>query len=123
MRYTIEKHERYVVIEPLVPFLDTDAATKLKGEFLMRNTTGQRNIVLDLYHVEGMIDGGIRLGLLADRLCKNLGGLFILLNLQPEIENAVKVAKLDEYFIIVKELEEAADLIFESELILDLQKK
>lgn len=123
MRYTIDKHERYVVIEPLVSFLDSDAAAKLKGEFLLRNTAGQRNIVLNLEHVEDIIEGGMRMGLLAHRLCESLGGLFILVNLQPQIEQLLKVSKLDKFFTIVSDMEEAEDMIFANEIHHDLRVK
>ena len=123
MRYTIDKHERYVVIEPLVSFLDSDAAVKLKGEFLLRNTAGQRNIVLNLEHVEDIIEGGMRMGLLAHRLCESLEGLFILVNLQPQIEQLLKVSKLDKFFTIVSDMEEAEDFIFANEIHHDLRVK
>lgn len=123
MRYTIDKHERYMVIEPLVSFLDSDAAAKLKGELLLRNTAGQRNIVLNLEYVEDIREGGMRMGLLAHRLCESLGGLFILVNLKPQIEQLLKVAKLDKFFTIVKDMEEAEDLIFANEIHHDLRVK
>ena len=69
MRYTIEKHERYVIIEPLRQLIDAQAAHFLKGEFMLRNTSGQRNIVLDLSQVEAIDEDGVRMGLLAHRLC------------------------------------------------------
>lgn len=122
MRYAIEKHERYVVVQPLVSFLDDEGVSKLKGEFMIRNTTGQRNIILDLVQVERMTEGGVRMGLLASRLCHSSGGKFILVGLQPEIEHALKVAQLDSHFIIVKSLEEAEILIFESEILRDLKR-
>jgi len=123
MRYTIEKHERYVVIEPLVSILDGEAAVKLKGEFMLRNTAGQRNIVLDLVHVTETNEEGIRTGLLAHRLCNSIGGMFILVSLQPQVEQILRVAKLDRYFTIVKKLKDAEDLIFSHEIQCDLNVK
>lgn len=123
MRYAIEKHERYVVIQPLVSFLNDEGVAKLKGEFLIRNTTGQRNIVLDLVQVQQMTEGGIRMGLLASRLCQSLGGKFILLGLNQQVEHMLKVAKLDEHFIIVKKLIDAENLIFESEIFRELKRQ
>ncbi len=76
MKYTIDKHDRYIVIEPHVDVIDADNAAKLKGEFLLRNTIGQRNIVLDMIHVKQTDEVGIRLGVLAHRLCQSVGGIF-----------------------------------------------
>lgn len=123
MRYTIEKHDRYVVIEPLVSFLDGESAVKLKGEFMLRNTAGQRNIVLDLAHVEETTEEGMRTGLLAHRLCGSVGGVFILVGLQPQVEQILRVAKLDRYFTIVKKLKDAEDMIFGHEIHRDLKSK
>lgn len=120
MRYTIDKHERYVVIEPLAALLDGSTAAILKGEFMLRNTSGQRNIILDLNQVHGITEEGMRTGLLAHRLCHSVGGMFILARLQPEVELFLKVAKLDRYFTIVKKVIDAEDLIFSNEIQRDL---
>jgi hypothetical protein len=34
MKYTIDKHDRYIVIEPHVDVIDADNAAKLKGVFV-----------------------------------------------------------------------------------------
>ena len=122
MRYTIEKHERYVVVEPLCDKINADAAAFLKGEFMLRNTSGQRNIILDLSQVSDINEDGIRVGLLAHRLCKAVGGLFILTGLRPQVEQMLKVANLDTYFIIVSSLIEAEDMIFGNEIQRELLK-
>ncbi len=116
MRYTIEKHERYVVIEPLCEKINADKAAFLKGEFMLRNTSGQRNIVLDLSQVSDIDEAGIRTGLLAHRLCKALGGIFVLTGLQPQVVQLLKVAKLDTYFNISSSLSETEDAIFANEI-------
>ncbi|NGF57889.1 STAS domain-containing protein [Parapedobacter sp. SGR-10] len=116
MRYTIEKHERYVVIEPLCEKINAEEAAFLKGEFMLRNTSGQRNIVLDLSQVNDIDEAGMRIGLLAHRLCKAVGGLFILTGLQPQVAHLLKVAKLDTYFIVSTSLVEAEDAIFGNEI-------
>lgn len=120
MRYTIDKHERYVVIEPLISNLDTAAAAFLKGEFMLRNTSGQRNIVLDLGQVHDICEEGIRTGLLADRLCQSAEGMFILTGLTPAVQQILKVAHLDKFFTIVEKVSDAEDLIFGNEIQRDL---
>lgn len=121
MRYTIDKHERYVVIEPLTDILDTAAAAFLKGEFMLRNTSGQRNIVLDLSQVEDICEEGIRMGLLADRLCQGADGMFILTGLTNNVQHILKLAHLDRFFTIVRNVTEAEDLIFGNEIQRDLR--
>src|SRR5690606_40688570 len=95
MKFTVDKHERYVVIEPLTDFLDGEAAAKLKGEFMLRHTGGQRNIVLNLCHVGDADEDGLRMGLLARRLCKASGGLFILTGLNQKLKELLRVTNLE----------------------------
>ncbi|MGN0004102.1 MAG: STAS domain-containing protein [Sphingobacterium composti] len=120
MKYTIDKHERYVVIEPLREVIDGHAANYLKGEFMLRNTAGQRNIVLDLNQVNEITEEGLRMGLLAHRLCHTVGGDFIIINIKPQIEQMLKVLHLDKHFTILKSLAAAEDFIFGNELKRDL---
>lgn len=121
MRFTVDKHERYVVIEPHTDFLDGKAAAKLKGEFMLRHTGGQRNIVLDLRHVSDADSDGLRMGLLARRLCKASGGLFILTGLSDKLVTLLKVANMEEYFKISPTVADAENMIFGNELRLDLR--
>nr|WP_288809103.1 STAS domain-containing protein [uncultured Sphingobacterium sp.] len=116
MKYTIDKHDRYIVIEPHVEVIDAENAAKLKGEFLLRNTIGQRNIVLDMVHVQKTDEVGIRLGILAHRLCQSVGGVFILVNLCPKLMDMVRVSHLDKSLRIAPSLKVAEDLIFAHEL-------
>ncbi|TCV15133.1 anti-anti-sigma factor [Sphingobacterium alimentarium] len=120
MRYTIDKHERYVVIEPLREVIDGVAANYLKGEFMLRNTAGQRNIVLDLNMVKEITEEGVRMGLLAHRLCSALGGDFILVNVHPQVFQTLQILHLDQHFTILKNLIDAEDMIFGNELQRDL---
>lgn len=120
MRYTIDKHERYVVIEPLREVIDGVAANYLKGEFMLRNTAGQRNIVLDLNMVQEITEEGFRMGLLAHRLCQAAGGDFILINVHPQVLQTLKILNLDQYFMILKDMIAAEDMIFGNELRRDL---
>ena len=121
MKFTVDKHERYVVIEPHRDFLDGEAAAKLKGEFMLRHTGGQRNIVLNLCHVSDADEDGLRMGLLARRLCKASGGLFILTGLNEKLLTLLKVAHMEGYFKTASTVSDAEDMIFGNELKLDLR--
>ncbi|WDF68220.1 STAS domain-containing protein [Sphingobacterium oryzagri] len=121
MKFTVDKHERYVVIEPLTDFLDGEAAAKLKGEFMLRNTGGQRNIVLNLCQVADANEDGLRMGLLARRLCKASGGLFILTGLNQKLVDLLKITNLSGYFKVAASVSKAEDMIFGNEIRLDLR--
>jgi len=123
MKFTIKKHERYVVIEPLIETLNGKNATQLKGEFMLRNTGGQRNIVLNLGRVRQADEAGLRVALLARRLCKAMGGLFVLTGLNPKVADLLKLSGLDGYFKIAGSVSEAETMIFGNEIRLDLQEE
>lgn len=116
MRFTIDKHERYVIIQPHVEVLDGDIAPKIKAEFLLRNTGGQRNIVLDLVSVEEADASGLRTVLMAHRLCKAAGGLFILINVNDDIKKLITLCKLDDVLTVLSDTTNAEDLIFSTEI-------
>lgn len=121
MKFTIDKHEKYVIIQPHVEILDGDSAPKIKLEFLLRNSGGQRNIVFDLSHVKDADSSGLRTGLLAHRLCKAAGGVFILACANQRIKNLISVCKLDDVLTVAPNTAEAEDLIFSKELEKDLR--
>jgi len=123
MKYTIDKHDRYVVIEPLTEVLDAEKAAKLKGEFLLRNTIGQRNIVLDLSNVKVVDEAGVRTGLLAHRLCQAVGGVFVVVNVTTDIMEVFEISQSHQRLTILNSLKDAEDLIFAHELEQDLRRK
>lgn len=121
MKFTIDKHEKYVVIQPHVEILDGDSAPKIKAEFLLRNSGGQRNIILDLSQVKEADSYGLRTGLLAHRLCKAAGGIFILACVNQQIKSLISVCNLNGTLRLAHNTAEAEDLIFSQELEKDLR--
>ncbi|WP_353181711.1 STAS domain-containing protein [Parapedobacter lycopersici] len=116
MKFTIDKHEKYVIIQPHVELLDGDTAPKIKSEFLLQNTGGQRNIVLDLSHVLDADSTGLRTVLLAHRLCKAAGGVFIVTHANDPIKKLITVCNLDAVLSIVSDNIGAEDVIFMTEI-------
>jgi len=116
MKFTIDRHERYVVLKPHERLLDGGAAPQVKSEFVRINTDGQRNIVLDLSEVEEVDSSGLRSALMAHRMCKALGGIFILAHANPEITQLIEICKLDDVLVSVPTIQEAEDIVFMEEL-------
>ncbi|TCK85047.1 STAS domain-containing protein [Albibacterium bauzanense] len=116
MKFTIDRHERYVVLKPHEKVLDGSAAPQVKSEFVRINTDGQRNIVLDLSEVEEIDSSGLRSALMAHRMCKALGGIFILAHANSEISQLIEICKLDEVLLSVPTIQEAEDIVFMEEL-------
>src|SRR5690606_6249521 len=116
MKFTIDRHERYVVLKPHNKFLDGSSAPQVKSEFVRINTDGQRNIVLDLSEVDEVDSSGLRSALMAHRMCKALGGVFILANANSNISQLIEICKLEEVLVSVPSIQEAEDIIFMEEL-------
>ena len=116
MKFTIDRHERYVVLKPHEKVLDGNAAPQVKSEFVRINTDGQRNIVLDLSEVEEVDSSGLRSALMAHRMCKALGGIFILVNAKEKITQLIEICQLNDTLIMVPSIQEAEDMVFMEEL-------
>ncbi|HUH18797.1 STAS domain-containing protein [Albibacterium sp.] len=116
MKFTIDRHERYVVLKPHEKVLDGSAAPQVKSEFIRINTDGQRNIVLDLSEVDEVDSSGLRSALMAHRMCKAMGGIFILAHANPAITQLIDICKLDDVLVSVPTIQEAEDIVFMEEL-------
>jgi anti-sigma B factor antagonist len=116
MKFTIDKHERYVVITPHEEVLDGVTAPKIKSEFVLLNTDGQRNIILDLSKVKDADTSGLRCALTAHRLCHAAGGVFVICCASKKIMQLIELSNLKDVLHVVPSSDEAEDLIFMEEL-------
>lgn len=116
MRFAVDKHERYVVLKPLESKLDGEKAQQIKSEFLLLNTDGQRNIVLELSDIKEVDSSGLRCALMAHRLCNAAGGIFIMCCANKEVNRLIQLSKLDEVLINLPSLSDAEDRIFAEEI-------
>ncbi|MEJ5961617.1 STAS domain-containing protein [Pedobacter immunditicola] len=117
MKFSIDKHEKYVVITLNEISFSNELTPKLKSEFILLTADGFCNIILDLSQVENCSDSQDLSSLLfADRLCKKANGLFVVTGLNKEIDKLVEISGLHQSLNIVSKLDEATDLIFMGEI-------
>lgn len=117
MKFSTDKHEKYVVLKLDEPRFTNDNTPALKSEFILLNAEGYRNIVLDLTDVAECNDSqDLSCLLVGDRLCKSAGGVFIVLGVSNSIANIVKISNLHQSVTFVNKLDEATDLIFMEEI-------
>lgn len=117
MKFSTDKHEKYVVLKLDEPKFTNDNTPALKSEFILLNTEGYRNIVLDLSKVKECADSqDLSCLLVGDRLCKSAGGVFVVTGAGKEIANIVKISNLHQSVTFVNKLDEATDLIFMEEI-------
>ena len=117
MKFSTDKHEKYVVLKLDEPKFTNDNTPALKSEFILLNTEGYRNIVLDLSKVKECNDSqDLSCLLVGDRLCKSAGGIFVVTGAGEAIARIVKMSNLHQSVTFVNKLEEATDLIFMEEI-------
>lgn len=117
MKFSVDKHEKYVVIRLDETRLTAENTPKIKSEFILLNTEGYCNIVLDLSAVQECDDSQDLSSLLVgDRICKKANGLFIVTGVTACIAQLLEMSNIDQSLNIVGKLDEAEDLIFMEEI-------
>ncbi len=117
MKFSVDKHEKYVVLKLDESKFTNDNTPKLKSEFILLNAEGYHNIVLDLSSIEQCDDSQDLSSLLVgDRLCKKANGLFIVTGISDAVAKILEMSNLDQSLTIVAKLDEATDLIFMEEI-------
>nr|WP_294946846.1 STAS domain-containing protein [uncultured Mucilaginibacter sp.] len=123
MKYTVDKHEKYILIKLNESKLNSLITPQLKSELILINTEGQRNIILDLSQVKFADSSGLSSLLVGHRLCKNANGSFILSGLNDAVARLVTISQLDNVLSVVPSCEEAIDLIFMEEIEKELKRE
>ncbi|QNK64512.1 STAS domain-containing protein [Pedobacter sp. PAMC26386] len=117
MKFSVDKHEKYVTMRLDEIKLTTDNTPRLKSEFILLNAEGYCNIVLDLSMVNDCDDSqDLSCLLVGDRLCKRANGLFIVSGVSECISKLLEMSSIDQSLNIVGNLDEAEDLIFMEEI-------
>ena len=110
MSFQIEKTDKYTVIRLLAEKLDSNLAPALKSELVVLNTDGVKSIIIDLSQTRYCDSSGLSAILVANRLCKNSNGLFVLTGLQEPVKKLISISQLDTILNITATMAEAAEL-------------
>jgi anti-anti-sigma factor len=123
MKFTVDKHEKYVLIKLNESKLNSLMSPQLKSELILINTEGQRNIILDLSAVKYTDSSGLSSLLVGHRICKNSDGVFIITGVNDNISRLINISQLETVLSIVPGVEEAVDLVFMEEIEKELKKE
>ncbi|MES3018948.1 MAG: STAS domain-containing protein [Bacteroidota bacterium] len=123
MKFTVDKHEKYVLIKLNENKLNSLISPQLKSELILTNTEGQRNIILDLSNVKYSDSSGLSSLLVGHRICKNAEGTFILTGINENIARLITISQLENILTIVATVDEAIDLIFMEEIEKELKRE
>ena len=115
MEFKIEKLKNHTLIQVLEEKLDTHIAPTLKSELVLVSGNGEKNIILDLSKCRYCDSSGLSAILVANRLCKNANGIFVLTGLNDAVERLITISQLDTVLNIAGSMEDATKLVAGSE--------
>ena len=111
MDFNIESRNNSTIIKVQTEKLDTRIAPALKSELVVISGKGEKNIILDLQKCQYCDSSGFSAILVANRLCKNAGGVFVICGLSEAVERLITISQLDTVLTIADTVENAEKLI------------
>lgn len=116
MNFETIKYDNYTLISFQSEKLDSLVAPDLKSEFVHINKQKERNILMDISNVKYCDSSGLSALLIANRICKEAKGSFIICGIQPMVKKLLKISQLDKILIQTPTLLEAIDYLYMEEL-------
>ena len=123
MKFTIDKHDKYVLFKLQESKLNSLISSELKSEFVILNQQMQNNVIVDLSETQYCDSSGLSAILVGYRLSRNAGGVFILCGLQEHVRKLISISQLDNMLVITPTATEAADFIYMDEVEKHLHKE
>jgi anti-anti-sigma factor len=121
MKFEIEERDKVTIVKTKVDKLDALQAPELKSELVMVNKSGVKNIILDMSETRYCDSSGLSAVLVANRLCRDNQGTFVLCGLQGTVEKLITISQLDSVLKITPTVNEAVDLVYMEEVERDLE--
>lgn len=123
MNFEIEKKDGYAVVRVTTEKLDSQISPALKSELVVLNADDFKNIIIDLTDTRYCDSSGLSAILVANRLCKNSSGTFVLCGLQRSVSKLISISQLDTILNITPTLDEAIDFLAMEEVQRDLENE
>lgn len=121
MKYAIDKQENVAIIDLMEEKLDSRVAPALKGEFVLLNSEGYKNIILSLEQVKFADSSGLSALLVGNRLCDQKEGVMVLYGITPMVQKIMEISQLTTVLNIVPTRQEALDAVMLGNLELELE--
>ena len=122
MKYTIDKHEQFTLINLHEEKLDSTLAPQLKSDFVSLHTEGTKNVILDLKEVKYIDSSGLSALLVGNRITNDGGGILVITSISDHVIKLIKISQLDTILNILPTVEEARDAVFMHEIEGDLKE-
>lgn len=111
MDFTVSQENGTAVIKASVERLNAANAPDLKAELVLLNKNNVNNMVIDLSATRYCDSSGLSAILVANRLCKDTNGQFVLCGLQTNVRKLIEIAQLDKVLTLASDETEAMAMI------------
>lgn len=111
MNFESIKNDKYTLLKVKVDKLDNRVSPLLKSQLVVLNAEGVKNIIIDMTETRYCDSSGLSAILVANRLCKNAGGTFVLSCIQEPIKKLIAISQLDSILNITLTLDDAFELL------------
>jgi anti-anti-sigma factor len=111
MNFDISKADAHTTIKVNVEKLDSQFAPELKSHIIMANKSGETNLIIDLASTKYCDSSGLSALLVANRLCRDGGGMLVVSSLQDPVMKLVTISQLHNVLNISPSIAEAEELI------------
>jgi anti-sigma B factor antagonist len=111
MSFLVEEFDKYTMITSNVEKLDASNASLLKDELTTLNKKGINTLVINLSNTKYCDSSGLSAILLANRICKDTNGQFILSGLLPNVQKLISISQLDKVLTITTTISEAVEVL------------
>lgn len=111
MSFLVEEFDKYTMITSNVEKLDASNASLLKDELTTLNKKGINTLVINLSNTKYCDSSGLSAILLANRICKDTNGQFILSGLLPNVQKLISISQLDKVLTITSTISDAVEVL------------
>lgn len=111
MDFSVTQENGTAIVQVNVERLNASNASGLKAELVLLNKNSVNNIVIDMSKTKYCDSSGLSAILVANRLCKDTNGKFVLSGLQENVMKLIQIAQLDKVLNLAASKDEALSQI------------
>ncbi len=124
MKYSVDRRDNYTIFQLQEDNLNSIIAPDLKADFIMLQSEGIRNFILDLSLVNFVDSSGLSAILTANRLWKGDKGTFVLTGIvNPNVKKLIEISRLDSILALAPNMTTAVEHIRMEEVERRLRKE
>jgi anti-anti-sigma factor len=116
MNFSIDSGDKHKIVTSNIENLNSTVSPELKAELVLLSKKGTKNIVFDLNQTKYCDSSGLSAILLANRLCRDAEGTFVLTGVSDQISKLIEISQLDRVLHITPTLSEAVDFVYMEEI-------